>query len=825
MDDTSYFSTLPQGKLFPTGLPERDWIEFPAAGFSELVSGVIYRTGNPPCCGMPLGGISTGCLDIDPHGVFGFSSLFNPMSPAPYEPTWRLPRKLPSAQPVLGLSVKGKTWVLATRDYIEGCELPWCTEPRFLPKEDRIIQKVQCMKLEGVEPVKEIHYWGHYPLVDMEFETDAPVSVGVRAWSPFIPGDVSASNIPAAIFEVHLRNVSNAAQAGAVAMNFPGPDPEEALSADFTRQEIKEDFQGIFVRSTAGVQYILGVIGDENVRCGAGLNKSSTAWSKIAAELPCPEDGEAQTPKIYRDSSSSVAVDFSLQPGETRIVRFLLAWYAPVWEGNKKERLDSLKDGWHHYRWVGSKWGGDTHLFTQMYATRYASALEIARRMAEDYPSLLKRILAWQTVIYREASLPLWLKDSLINILALIPETTYWAQAKPPLGDWAYPGGAFGILESPRGCPDLSCIPSDWYGNHPIVFFFPELARSSLKIFKQFQKEDGEIPFVLGIVGDLPDLATPGYYWQVSLNGMCYVSMVDRLWQRTGDDSVLEEFYASAKKVNTFTMNLNTGPGGVISMPEIGGMEWFEFGEWVGMAAHMGGLRLAQLRMMERMAEHFGDKEYVQQCQQWLADGTRAMEEELWTGNYYLNYHEKQTGKKSEDVMAYQLDGEWAALYAGLPGVFQNDRIKIALETVRRCNIALTPEVGAANFTHPNGSPCGNDKDGAPQLKDKTIGAYGAYAMFSVELLILAMTYMYAGEVDFGLDLARRHWENLVCRQGLTWDQPNIVRGDTGERVYGTDYSMNMMLWALPAAISQHDMNGLTKPGGFVERIMRAGNA
>jgi len=42
--------------------------------------------------------------------------------------------------------------------------------------------------------------------------------------------------------------------------------------------------------------------------------------------------------------------------------------------------------------------------------------------------------------------------------------------------------------------------------------------------------------------------------------------------------------------------------------------------------------------------------------------------------------------------------------------------------------------------------------------------------MFSAELLILAMTYMYAGQREFGLELTRKHWENLVCRQRHAWD-------------------------------------------------------
>ena len=52
--------------------------------------------------------------------------------------------------------------------------------------------------------------------------------------------------------------------------------------------------------------------------------------------------------------------------------------------------------------------------------------------------------------------------------------------------------------ECPRGCPDLECIPCDWYGNFPIVYFFPDLNRTTLRIFKEYQRPDGETAFELG---------------------------------------------------------------------------------------------------------------------------------------------------------------------------------------------------------------------------------------------------------------------------------------------------------------------------------------
>ena len=802
-------------KLFPTELAELQWQEFRAVGFEQPVAGVIYRPAKAPCCGVPLGGISTGCIDIDARGVYGFSSAFNPWSPWPHPiatKECRMPRKAASLQPLLGLAVGGRTWVLTTSEVVNGGDLHYCLDPGLAKSGFKPI--VHAPQLQGVRPARQIHYWGHYPVADLEFETDAPVSVGLRAWAPFIPGDTAASNIPAAIFEVHLHNDSETQQKGTLAFNFPGPDAQEALAIEFTRRVIDEDFRGVFVASEQGVNYLLGVIGTEKARLGSGLNGRATAWSKIATELPQPTPRESRGLRLYTDSSSSAAVDFSLAPGQSTVIRFLLAWYAPVWEGAYKPAV--LRPGiYADQEWLAPSWLGDQIYYTQMYAGRYGSALDVARRIAVEHESLLRRVLAWQGVIYSQTSLPIWLRDSLVNNLCLIAEVSYWAQARPPLGDYVYPDGAFGLIESPRGSPDIADIPCDWYGNLPFVYFFPELARSTLRLFKHFQREDGAAPFLLGTLGTLPDFVTPVYEWQKSLNGTCYVDLVDRLWQRTGEDAVLQEFYDSVKKCNTLTMNLRQGPGGVISMPEGNkGMEWWEFGVWLGMCAHLGGMHLAQLRMMERMARRMGDEAYVGKCQAWLAEGTRAMEEEMWAGGYYLNFYEKETGNKSDDVMGYQLDGEWAAKFHGLPGVFRSDRVKTTLETIKRCNIHLAPAVGAVNFARP---------DGTPLPPESQVAHYGVYAMFTAEVVVLAMTYIQSGQKAEGLDLARRHWENLVCRQRHPWDLPNSVLGDTGERAIGTDYYQAMMLWALPAVLEGADLARAGAPDSLVDRIIKAG--
>jgi uncharacterized protein (DUF608 family) len=125
--------------------------------------------------------------------------------------------------------------------------------------------------------------------------------------------------------------------------------------------------------------------------------------------------------------------------------------------------------------------------------------------------------------------------------------------------------------------------------------------------------------------------------------------------------------------------------------------------------------------------------------------------------------------------------------------------------------MALSPARGAVNFTRP---------DGSPLPADSKVAAYGQYAMFTPEVVVLAMTYLYAGRRELGLELVQKFWENLCLDQGHNWDLPNMIFGDSGQRVFGTDYYQNMMLWALPAAISGQDLATSCAPGGLIQRIV-----
>ena len=458
--------------------------------------------------------------------------------------------------------------------------------------------------------------------------------------------------------------------------------------------------------------------------------------------------------------------------------------------------------------------------YTHMYAARFPHVIDVVQHVIKSHESLLKRILAWQQVVYQEGSLPGWLKDSLINNLHLITECGVWAQAKPPIGDWCKPeDGLFGLNESPRQCPQLECIPCSFYGNLPLVYFFPELALSTLRGYKAYMFPDGAAPWLFGgFTGNSGpyDMVSPTRGYQTTTNGPCFVDLVHRYWMRTGDDEFLREFYPYVKKNTEFTMDTNRGPDGVISMPDRmvsawgeEETEWFESCEWGGMTSHVGGVHLANLRMSQDMARAVKDEAFVKQCQAWLDQGTHSMEEKMWNGEYYLNFWDVERGQKSDLVMAYQLDGEWMSRFHDVESVFRADRVKTALQTIKRTNIPLTP-FGAVNFAQPDGTAPPN-----------TVG-YGSFGIFVAEVFMLSMTYMYDGQREFGLELTRRCLENIVCRQKFAWDFPCLLNGDSGTLYNGNDYYQGMMLWSLPAALAGQDLAGPCRDGGLVDRMLAA---
>jgi uncharacterized protein (DUF608 family) len=90
-------------------------------------------------------------------------------------------------------------------------------------------------------------------------------------------------------------------------------------------------------------------------------------------------------------------------------------------------------------------------------------------------------------------------------------------------------------------------------------------------------------------------------------------------------------------------------------------------------------------------------------------------------------------------------------------------------------------------------------------------------------MFILAMTYVYEGQREFGVELARRTVAEVV-RRGWCWDWPVALDTAQGPRTR-CDYYQNLMLWALPAAVEGQDSTAACKLSGLPDGTAEAGKA
>lgn len=715
-------------RLFPLDLPEVQWAEFPAGGYSHPVAGVIFRAGQSSC-GIPLGGIGTGCMDLDTEGTFGRCSIFNTFVPHRVLNT-----------PFLALSAGTQTWGLTTRP------------------------------IRGLDAVKQIHYWGHYPIADVEFELEGPINVGLRAWSPFFPGDAEASNTPAAVFELHLRNQSTATVRGSVAFTFPGPVAEESGTDKYQHSKLVNSVRGVSVTYERGVGYALGIAGVTEPRTGGAFGANASDWSRFARELPKPDNGPG----------ASLAFDYKLQPNEEKIVPVILAWYVP--------------------RWVGSA----AHHYVHAYQKRFGSVLDVADFVGRKHVELKSCIIRWQEEIYGDQKYPAWLRDQLVNVLHTVPEDSFWAGESIPPEEWYKPAGIFGLTESPRTTPHI-CNPSDWYGSLPIVFFFPELAAALLRAYVHFQLPNGEIP--LGI-GEGADLEHPSYHVLHIMNSCVHVHLVDRLWQRDLSEAVLREFYPSVKKAINYAKGLDRDGDGLPDLePDPIPNQFYGSWFWYGTAVHVNGFWLSALAMAERMAEQIGEGGTALDCRIWRREGSRSLEDKLWSQQYYRLYNDPATGRMSDTVLANQLAGEWCARLHGLRDVFPPGHVKQALGTIKRLCMPLTG-AGVLDAARPDGSI---DSSGSPQSD----------GIFTGECACVAATMAYNGQTETAIEIARRLYESIVLKERRGWDMPNLLDA-SGHVTHGTDFYQNMILWALPLAIASLSIHEACSPGRLIERVLRA---
>lgn len=492
-----------------------------------------------------------------------------------------------------------------------------------------------------------------------------------------------------------------------------------------------------------------------------------------------------------QEGEEPYSLEVSIPASESRRTRFAVGWYAASWRDS----------------------GGE--LRQNRYAQRFRDAKDVAEYGFGNQESLLRRVLAWQAEIYR-LDVPDWLKDALVQSFYSLAKNSVWV-ARTRKDEWWGENGWFTHSESHTGCPIVETMVCRMHGHFPLLFFFPELEATTLEAFRHFQIVNGEVPFSFGSPTSMRD---PRYECQHPLNSGQYAQMVYRLYLRTGDRSQLTRFYDSAKRAIRYEYSLDDDECGLVhDQPHVRhGEAWpanqfYDVWPWEGTSSYVAGTWLATLAIGKALAEAMGDAEFTAECSQRLTRAQRSFEGKLWNGSYYRLWSDTLQGRMSEVCLANQLMAEWCVRITGVNDVLLPEHIDSALTAIERLNMNATA-YGLINGVTPDGKPF-----------DTKLHPAGDHAknIFVAENLCAAMTFLYYGRRQTGLEIARRLYEVIVAKTRSPWNQRCLLNGETGLPQWGDDYYSNMVVWALPMALNQQSIDQFAS--SWLDRVAEVSRA
>lgn len=399
-------------------------------------------------------------------------------------------------------------------------------------------------------------------------------------------------------------------------------------------------------------------------------------------------DYENETPADPgQQIGAAIAVRFTIRPGRTKQIPFVIAWDFPVMQ---------FAENVTYFR-----------RYTDFFGRSGNNVWSMIRTGLKHDDMWRDFIKDWQQPILENNTLPSWFKMALFNELYnLSSGGSIWTAATED-----DPVGQFAVLE---------CLDYRWYesldvrlyGGFPVSYLWPKLDKSVLEAYIRAIPTSDNTPRIIGYNQALAvrkmanatphDLGAPNEHpWQKTN----YTSYQDcNLWKDLGCDLVLQihrYFIFTGSKdidflqdswdaiiktlayIKQFDLDNDT-------IPENSGAPDQTYDDWKlqGISAYCGGLWLAaltsaiaigQVLLNDPYWEKFVEIEpIINTYQTWLEQGKKIYAEKLWNQTYYRLDSESN----SEIIMADQLCGEYFTQLLGLESIVPTENVKITLETI-----------------------------------------------------------------------------------------------------------------------------------------------
>ena len=701
---------------------------------------IKYTSSEKVTSGVPLGGIGCGTLQIFPDGTRGVYTGMN---------NWETP---------LGQL----HWFRAGTGGDYRVSNPFAI---FVNKNEKKEAKfLQTATLDNCPTVNKIDFEGEFPFAELNFvDKDLPVNVKLKAFVPFIKEDYKNSSLPCAIYTFSIKNPTKSklevSLLGA-AINPVGKWNVGRFNEVFKKKELvginfykenchpRDETNGYITFATDSKEQI-SYLGEwnyvrENFR-GNQDDRNFEAWKYFALDGTLPNTNtKMRTIGEGDEWMGALAVKFNLDAEEEKEINFYYTWYMP------------------------------NHYLGHMYENWFSNSSGVAQYVRKNKAKLLRNTEKCQNMV-KDAPLKSWLKDGLINYFSVINSASWWTK-----------DDIFVMYENPVKWPLMDSLDVRYYGTVPLLLYFPELEKNTMRLFKGLQRKDGRIPHDLGKSQiDCPsDGTTAGKPWK-DLSTK-YALMIYRNYLWTKDSKFLKEMYPSVKKAMNWEFGTDKDGNG---LPDNEGKDQtYDLWDFYGTSSYTSSIFLASLLACMKMAREMKDKAFYNKCKDYFERGKLSFEKELWNDSYYIAG--KSEDKVYDACIASQLNGQWYAHLLGLGYILDEKRVKKAIKTIMRLNGSVS-KFGVVNSVYPDGSI------------DRS--SYHAENVWSGECYAFASLAIFEGFIEEGLEFARKTWINFVEGAKNVWYQPDVVFAKDGAMGDGELYVRNLSLWTIPFALAKYD--------------------
>ena len=583
-------------------------------------------------------------------------------------------------------------------------------------------------------PVGAGDYAALYPKSWYDYRWDKfPARVTLEQFSPVLPDNYRESSYPVALYRWHANNPTSKPVTVSVLLSWTnmcgwfrsfssdfGHAPNRGNHDEYRSEPLTSSslagstMKGIvFDRLRTGSkpnewdgQFVIAALDSpgvevtyQNTFLAEGDGKS--VWSRFASDGRLANDPTAWVSDSEK-LAGAIAVRFTLQPGESRIIPMVIAWDFPIVQFGE-----------------GRQW---LRRYTDFYGTSGRNAWQIARDGLTRAADWSTAIDAWQAPTVNDESKPLWYRGMLFNELYTLTDGgSFWGR---PVGSDPKQPPTFALLE----CYDYAyyaTLDVRFYASLPLLKFWPAIDKQVLREFsatvtKEWpeqglwvwetqqtgtpvthkRKKIGAVPHDLGVPDGDPFLSVNEPGWQDTndwkdLNSK-FVLMVYRDYVLTGrkDLAFLRETWPSVKAAIEYLRQFDHGGG----IPENSGYPDQTYDSWVvkGVSAYSGGLWLAALRAGEESARILGDSAAQTEYHELFAKAQKTYIAQLWKGKYFRYDTE---AANHDMVQADQLAGQWYAHMLGLGDLYPREMQHTALKTIYNVNVKQygDGDMGAAN--------------------------------------------------------------------------------------------------------------------------------